>query len=36
MKIFITRESVSFLSDGEVGVTYVTPDGEGTERNISE
>jgi hypothetical protein len=31
-----TAEGVSVVSDSEVLVRFVTPDGEGTARNISE
>jgi hypothetical protein len=33
-RIYRTAERVSFVSDSEVFVMFVTPDGEGTERNI--
>jgi hypothetical protein len=36
MRICRTAEGVSFVSDSEVLVVFVTPDGEGTARNISE
>ena len=36
MRVGRTAEGVEVVSDSEVLVVFVTPDGEGTARNISE